>query len=117
MARSNFPAEPQTRPDTPRPRQDSGVDDAHEERPSTRPTVRAPSGRYRAAPVVEAKSEPALRAAPVVPMSAFASEPPVTAKTRAAELVPTLRPRKLEKGAAALREEFAPRKKDPRCED
>ena len=116
MARSNFPvAEVETKPDTPRPKL------VHEdERPSARPTVPAPSGRYRVAEDAEARREPEVvedpkpRNLPRLPK--FPTEPPVTFTTRRPDLAVTVRPPRRPHGRVA-REEYSPRKRDPRAED
>lgn len=115
MARSNFPAEADTKPGTAR------------SRASERPTVPAPSGRYR----VAAEAEPVLQEAPPLPSFPAEEGSPlrmVDASDRIlvsqivkadaanpASLAATVRPTR--RAQKVAREEYAPRKRDPRAEE
>jgi hypothetical protein len=116
MARSNFPAEADTKPAAPRSRPSS--EELPSERPSARPTVPAPSGRYR----VAAAAEPKLEEVPPLPKFPAEEGPPVRRlhtpipiKRTDQSLATTVRPKRFVAHGAS-REEYAPRKRDPREE-
>ena len=115
MARSNFPVEADTKPAAPRSRPRD--EELPSERPSARPTVPAPSGRYR---VAAAAAEPELKEAPPLPKFPVEEGPPVRRLDQAIpikreQLATTVRPKKFVAHGAS-REEYAPRKRDPREE-